>query len=576
MATGVVYNVTLTAGSTYTWSVPADAIITSGASGPGNNQITVNFGIQSGDISVIETSSAGCQGIPVTLAIELQGCNVFAGFSASDTSICAGEGIVFTDESLGVNSSTSYQWNFGDGAVPATATGSGPHNVVYATPGSKTVQLIVSNGLADTLVKDDYITVGAIPLASLESASRCGTGDVEFIAQLTSGDQVEFSEDGGTTVIYTDSDSPYTYTATIIESNSLTVWARAMNTVNGCMGTWDSSSVAQAYVKPVAEPIASAHTGSFPAGYVDVVCRGKVNAVYYVNGDPLAGYNWQIPELGITASDTIAIEVDWNVPGGDYTVELVKISPEGCASDVRDTLVLVSYPDPDLGGNISICEGESYTFDLTGQFANYEWHDFSTDPVYTVSSTDTVSVKVWDEYGCPASDTAIVTLHVNPVVNLGSDTVLCGSNTLLLDAGDFDTYEWSTGENTNPITVREGAGNVSVIVTDENGCEASDEIVIGECTPESLLGVIPNTFTPNQDNIHDTWEIRNIYLFPDADIQVFDRWGRLVFRSDGGYNNDWYGTGTNGKDLPVDTYYYIIDLNIDGADPVAGTVNIIR
>jgi gliding motility-associated-like protein len=162
------------------------------------------------------------------------------------------------------------------------------------------------------------------------------------------------------------------------------------------------------------------------------------------------------------------------------------------------------------------------------------------------------------------------------VVDLGSDTIICGDNSLQLDAGNFASYDWSTGETGNPVTLHEGAGTVSVTVTDEHGCQASDEIVIGECDPETLLGVIPNVFTPNGDQIHDTWEIKMIYLFPDASIQVYDRWGRIVYESDGGYDNDWNGTGMNGNDLPVDTYYYIIDLKVDGSQPFTGTVSIIR
>jgi gliding motility-associated-like protein len=75
---------------------------------------------------------------------------------------------------------------------------------------------------------------------------------------------------------------------------------------------------------------------------------------------------------------------------------------------------------------------------------------------------------------------------------------------------------------------------------------------------------------------HDYWEIRNMYMFPSADIQVFDRWGRLVYRSDGGYSNDWNGDDMNGRGLPMDTYYYIIDLKVDGVEPVTGTITIIR
>ena len=68
-ATGESYNVTLTAGSSYSWSVPVGASITSGAIGPDNNAITVDFGGTNGDIRVIETSADGCSASAVTLTI---------------------------------------------------------------------------------------------------------------------------------------------------------------------------------------------------------------------------------------------------------------------------------------------------------------------------------------------------------------------------------------------------------------------------------------------------------------------------------------------------------------------------
>jgi len=58
--------------------VPAGANITAGATGPGNNQITVTFGSSNGNISVIETTTAGCLGSTQTLAIALAGCGLNA------------------------------------------------------------------------------------------------------------------------------------------------------------------------------------------------------------------------------------------------------------------------------------------------------------------------------------------------------------------------------------------------------------------------------------------------------------------------------------------------------------------
>ncbi|HOX56676.1 MAG TPA: autotransporter-associated beta strand repeat-containing protein [Verrucomicrobiota bacterium] len=66
---GKTYSVTLTSGSSYAWTVPAEATIITGATGPNNNQITVNFGSASGSIMVTETTAADCVGEPVSLGV---------------------------------------------------------------------------------------------------------------------------------------------------------------------------------------------------------------------------------------------------------------------------------------------------------------------------------------------------------------------------------------------------------------------------------------------------------------------------------------------------------------------------
>jgi gliding motility-associated-like protein len=229
-----------------------------------------------------------------------------------------------------------------------------------------------------------------------------------------------------------------------------------------------------------------------------------------------------------------------------------------------------------LGPDVTICEGGTHTFSLTENYESYEWNDGSTDPELTVSESGKVYVTVLNQYMCKGSDTASLVISATPVVDLGKDTVICGDEPLELDAGNFAGYSWSTGETQNPITVHEGAGTISVTVRNNDGCEGADSIVILPCDPETLLGVIPNTITPNDDNVHDTWKINNIFLFPEASIQIYDRWGRVIFEKHEGYENDWNGKDSGGRDLPVDTYFYIIDLKVKGSSPIAGNVTIIR
>jgi|GEM_PF-1071945 len=79
---------------------------------------------------------------------------LIADFTSDVQETCVGETVVFTDNSTGA---TSWQWDFGAGAMPATANTQGPHNVTYSTPGSKTVSLTIDQGTSQT--KSDYIMV---------------------------------------------------------------------------------------------------------------------------------------------------------------------------------------------------------------------------------------------------------------------------------------------------------------------------------------------------------------------------------------------------------------------------------
>ena len=84
---------------------------------------------------------------------------------------------------------------------------------------------------------------------------------------------------------------------------------------------------------------------------------------------------------------------------------------------------------------------------------------------------------------------------------------------------------------------------------------------------------MPTAFSPNGDGINDSWRIEALITYPEALVSVYNRYGQLVFKSTG-YNKPWDGT-RNGKPLPVDTYYYIIDLK-NNIPTIQGSVFIIR
>jgi gliding motility-associated-like protein len=109
----------------------------------------------------------------------------------------------------------------------------------------------------------------------------------------------------------------------------------------------------------------------------------------------------------------------------------------------------------------------------------------------------------------------------------------------------------------------------SIKVSSVEGCIANGTVVVKVFQNPK----IPNAFSPNKDGINDVWNIQYLNTYTDATIAVFNRYGQQVFYSVG-YNTPWNGQ-YKGSDLPVGTYYYIIDTK-KGHTPFSGYVTILR
>lgn len=89
--------------------------------------------------------------------------------------------------------------------------------------------------------------------------------------------------------------------------------------------------------------------------------------------------------------------------------------------------------------------------------------------------------------------------------------------------------------------------------------------------PENLES--NNMITPNGDGVNDFWIVKNIEQFPNNEVKIFDREGRIVF-SMIGYDNSWNGQ-FNGNPLQEDTYYYILTFN-SGKSKKTGFISIVK
>ena len=86
---------------------------------------------------------------------------------------------------------------------------------------------------------------------------------------------------------------------------------------------------------------------------------------------------------------------------------------------------------------------------------------------------------------------------------------------------------------------------------------------------------IPNVFTPNDDGFFDEWSVENALNYGQLDVQIFNRWGNLVF-SDDDWDNQWAGNNNSGDRLPAGTYFYILETAVEGVPVFRGMVSILK
>lgn len=113
-------------------------------------------------------------------------------------------------------------------------------------------------------------------------------------------------------------------------------------------------------------------------------------------------------------------------------------------------------------------------------------------------------------------------------LDLGSDISWCPGQSLTIQAGNFDRYLWRNG-TTDPTLPVDQQGLVWVEVVDAAGCILRDTVVITEYC--ALQVFTPNIFSPNDDAVNDQWRPSFSQPPNTYEVQIYDRWGNLVFSS---------------------------------------------
>ncbi|TVR87784.1 MAG: gliding motility-associated C-terminal domain-containing protein [Saprospirales bacterium] len=172
--------------------------------------------------------------------------------------------------------------------------------------------------------------------------------------------------------------------------------------------------------------------------------------------------------------ETQTIEV---TEGGNYSVEVT--DQNECTATAEFEVTENPLPDPDIAGDLEVCEGETSLLSTENDYESYNWSTGESGPEITVSETQLVSVEVEDINGCTNSTEVQFTVNSLPEIEISGSTTFCTGFSTTLQIDDFPEIEWSTGETTPAITISE-EGEYSVTVTDANGCENETSVFITE------------------------------------------------------------------------------------------------
>jgi gliding motility-associated-like protein len=296
-----------------------------------------------------------------------------------------------------------------------------------------------------------------------------------------------------------------------------------------------------------------------------------------------------------------------------YYNDLWRFVPDPTCPSVPQLIV-------NLGTDTALCSPFSLTLNANNPGCSYQWSTGATSQTIVINTTGAYAVTVTDPNCQTDRDTINVTFSQTLNVDLGNDTVLCQSVSLMLNAGNpGSTYLWSTNETSQTIQVT-SPGKYWVSVSDQN-CNNTDTIVVSVIYPPDL-GVdismckqnqivldagasagnylwstgentqiivvtqpgkywvqiskancstsdtivvnkggsvtmyFPNTFTPDGDGLND------IFTGYGEDIEmfnmkIFNRWGEMIFETDD-FSKGWDGK-YKGNPIQSDIYVWVAD-----------------
>ncbi len=404
-----------------------------------------------------------------------------------------------------------------------------------------------------------------------------GESDGTITMEVTGGASglVKFAIEPNLSEFFSDPDDPLTYTFTGLAANtpSNPTYTVLAQDAEGCPQTFEIV-VTEPLELEVTEVVTSPETCiGFADGTAQLTITGGTpfidtvtSATYYETR--LVGPNSDGTEVFVR-NDNLYFD---NLVGGETYFVFIQ------DANLCDTDVLIPI---EIGVDLTAepivqygCEGI-----FPNSTARVEMQDSSLmpqlmfalnpiDPTDAITSMATTE-NTWGDL--PAGDYDVYIYHENGCTNMvefsidGYDPLTLiaektGPNEITATAeGGYGGYEFffdGTSFGSEGIYTTTDSGTVEIRVVDQNGCEAVAAI------PFEFTGMleIPNFFSPNGDNENDYWAPGNRDFFPNIEVIIYDRYGRVVAELD--QVSKWDGT-YEGKELPTGDYWYVVNQNDD-------------
>ncbi|MGI4750144.1 MAG: MBG domain-containing protein [Janthinobacterium lividum] len=252
-------------------------------------------------------------------------------------------------------------------------------------------------------------------------------------------------------------------------------------------------------------------------------------------------------------------------------INLTAITPG--PESTQTTTLSISTTNPALFSNLSVSNVSGGTAAINYTLASTG----SADITITVKDNGGTANGGIDSF----SQTFTLTANEVPVAAIASDkgTQVVKGQTVTLTASGGGTYSWDNasgivGTTHSAVLQVRPSQNTTYLVTATNasGCSTTASITLNVTDDYSMVQAA-NILTPNGDGKNDTWVVKNIDLYPESTIIIFDKGGRRLLNVKH-YNNDWDGT-FQGSPLSEDTYYYVIDFG-PGKAPLKGFITLLR